>query len=86
MRKATSDIEKQLSRIIEELKAIRKESRNRELGVILYLAGPTFVVSALSVNVILPFHKESPWSFWIILGLAFLPLILYKIYTISRNR
>lgn len=31
---------------------------------------PTFVVSAFSMNVRMPFNDASPWWFWIILGLA----------------
>ena len=41
---------------------------------------PTFVVSAFSMNVDLPFDlKANPWAFWLILGMAVASLILFFI-------
>jgi magnesium transporter len=37
---------------------------------------PTFVVSAFSMNVDLPFHlKENAWAFWIIMSMAGLSVV-----------
>jgi magnesium transporter len=40
---------------------------------------PTFVVSAFSMNVALPFMKES-WAFWMILGLAMISALLFLLF------
>lgn len=47
---------------------------------------PTFVVSAFSMNVDLPFDlKANPWAFWLILGMAVASLILFFIYWKRRK-
>ena len=35
---------------------------------------PTFVVSAFSMNVVIPFDNQSPLTFWIVVGLSFLSM------------
>jgi len=65
-----------VSIVSNNLNVIMKTLTIITLGIML----PTFVVSSFSMNVPMPLSKESPVTFWLIMGLAFVSGAIALVY------